>query len=247
MIIQFRISDTKGVHGVVVVSEATDRDCTDSRGHNFSPEAGARSGIHGAECAYCSHYQGIEAFESLSEAICYATDNGLGSQISRSEQPEPGMIQLHLTRRFELSVDSGESCIIRASGMQDAREQAEDWASDGEYEERVAVEVTIREIGGEGETEWLQVEAGPLPEPPESDCGTGDEDHDWTNRHELVGGCEENPGVWSMGGTRMLSQHVCSRCGIRKTETHAGEQRNPGELARVVEYSLPETAEVEAE
>jgi len=163
MFIQFRVSDTQGVHAIVVVSEATDRDCTDSRGHSFLEQDGARSGIHGAECAYCSHFEGITPFESLSEAICYATDNGLGAVISRAETEE-GRVRLYLTRQFELSVDSGDTQIIRASGMQDAREQAEDWASDGEYYERTVVEVRIREIGGEGENEWLQVEVGPLPE-----------------------------------------------------------------------------------
>jgi hypothetical protein len=163
MFIQFRISDAQGVHAIVVVSEATDRDCTDSRGHSCSPEDGARSGIYGNECAYCGHYEGITPFDGLSEAICYATDNGLGSQISRAEVEE-GRVRLYLTRQFRLSADSGEYCIIRASGMQDAREQAEDWASDGEYYERTTVEVRIQEIGGEGENEWVTVEVGPLPE-----------------------------------------------------------------------------------
>jgi len=133
---------------------------------------------------------------------------------------------------------SGVEELIEAESMQAAIEEAEDWAGDGDYDERVIVRVEIQELGGNWDSETITVEAGPLPQPPETECGTEDDDHDWTSPFDIVGGCRDNPGVWSKGGTRMVFAYVCSRCGLRKTVDHAGEQRNPGELEETVEYAI---------
>ena len=66
----------------------------------------------------------------------------------------------------------------------------------------------------------------------DTSCG-----HDWTGEGE--GGCDENPGVWSTGGTSMLFVRHCTRCGLIRTERDPGSQRNPGECP-TVEYSLPD-------
>ncbi len=57
--------------------------------------------------------------------------------------------------------------------------------------------------------------------------GDPDCDHDWTSEGE--GGCGENPGVWSVGGTTLVIRAHCRRCGLRRVETLIGAQRNPGE------------------
>lgn len=134
--------------------------------------------------------------------------------------------------------DSGVEKIIEAESMQAAIEEARDWAEDADYEERVMARVHINELGGDRDSETIEVEAGPLPQPPETDCGTEDDDHEWTSPYDIVGGCRENPGVWSKGGTRVIFQYVCSRCGLSKTVDHAGEQRNPGQIEESIEYTL---------
>lgn len=53
--------------------------------------------------------------------------------------------------------------------------------------------------------------------------------HVWKSPHKLVGGIKENPGVWSLGGTKMSFREVCACCGLYKTEKHYGSQRNPDE------------------
>lgn len=63
-------------------------------------------------------------------------------------------------------------------------------------------------------------------------------DHDWTSEGE--GGLDENPGVWSLGGTAMCFISHCRNCGLKKTEVHYGSQRNPGQCD-TVEYSEPDT------
>jgi hypothetical protein len=57
---------------------------------------------------------------------------------------------------------------------------------------------------------------------PECDQATR---HEWSSEGE--GGCDENPGVWSLGGTTLTFAAHCTRCGLRRHETHYGSQRNP--------------------
>ena len=68
---------------------------------------------------------------------------------------------------------------------------------------------------------------------PETECGEHDDDHDWTG--EGMGGCDENPGVFSAGGTGISICRRCTRCGLERVEHFTGVQRNPGECD-TVEY-----------
>ncbi len=68
-------------------------------------------------------------------------------------------------------------------------------------------------------------------------CGDDPDSHDWTSEGE--GGCTENPGVWSTGGTSMLFASHCRTCGLHRSEHHCGSQRNPGEHDRTT-YSMPD-------
>jgi len=73
---------------------------------------------------------------------------------------------------------------------------------------------------------------------PDDWCGDEPDDHDWTSAGE--GGCDDNPGVWSTGGTSMEFSDHCSRCGLRRTMKHTGSQYNPGE-SDTVEYEYRST------
>ena len=61
--------------------------------------------------------------------------------------------------------------------------------------------------------------------------------HDWTS--EFEGGCRENPGVWSTGGTSMLFVCRCRHCGMERREKTTGSQHNPGECDTTT-YSEPD-------
>lgn len=63
--------------------------------------------------------------------------------------------------------------------------------------------------------------------------------HSWTRAFE--GGLKENPGVWSTGGTTLVSSARCRHCGMRRTETKYGAQRNPGQRDKI-DYSDPDPA-----
>lgn len=68
-------------------------------------------------------------------------------------------------------------------------------------------------------------------------CGFYPDDHDWTSHGDC--GLDENPGVWSHGGTTITHREHCAVCGLIRTTTSYGSQRNPGQ-ADEVEYVMPE-------
>jgi hypothetical protein len=69
-------------------------------------------------------------------------------------------------------------------------------------------------------------------------CGEDPDDHDWTAEGE--GGCDQNPGVWSTGGTSMTFSTHCRTCGLKRTEHSTGSQRNPGDHD-TVSYEMPDS------
>lgn len=73
-------------------------------------------------------------------------------------------------------------------------------------------------------------------------CGDSPDDHDWTSEGE--GGLKENPGVWSLGGTTFLFKSHCRKCGVHRTTTDPGSQRNPGQ-GKTVEYRMLDGEEMD--
>ncbi len=69
--------------------------------------------------------------------------------------------------------------------------------------------------------------------------GDPDCDHDWTSSVAVEGGCAENPGVWSVGGTAMVFREHCRLCGLRRRKHYVSSHRSPGEIA-TVEYTQPD-------
>jgi len=53
-------------------------------------------------------------------------------------------------------------------------------------------------------------------------------DHDWQAPHDLVGGCESNPGVQMWGGEG-VAEEVCMNCGCAKLTYWTREGTAPGE------------------
>lgn len=58
---------------------------------------------------------------------------------------------------------------------------------------------------------------------------TDTEGHVWRHPYSVVGGCRQNPGVRSGGGTAISEHSVCRLCGMHRHEYMTGSQRNPGE------------------
>jgi len=66
-------------------------------------------------------------------------------------------------------------------------------------------------------------------------------DHQWVSTYDREGGCKENPGVWSLGGTTLVFNEHCEKCSLERTITRYGSQRNP-EQADEVKYRISEEA-----
>lgn len=139
-----------------------------------------------------------------------------------------------------------ETRTITATTLDDAREQADsettEWVEGGEWGgDGASIDACwtlCDEDGDEVATGSVTVKIEP-----DHDAliraagGDPDCDHEWSSEGE--GGCSENPGVWSTGGTSIVTSEHCSRCGLRRVTRYAGSQRNPGEHD-TVEYSQPD-------
>lgn len=134
----------------------------------------------------------------------------------------------------------------------EAGSECEDWCKGGDWgTDGASIDVGWTLYQGEDEDgDPIEVESGNVTVEIEPDhealirkaagrdgCGTDPDDHDWTSEGE--GGCRENPGVWSHGGTRMSFASHCRTCGLRRREMHCGSQRNPGEHDTIA-YEMPE-------
>jgi len=70
------------------------------------------------------------------------------------------------------------------------------------------------------------------------ECRESEEgEHDWRTPFGLVGGIEENPGVWGHGGAGVSVTEVCALCGCYRTTHDPGSQRNPDEPIESVRFS----------
>ena len=137
--------------------------------------------------------------------------------------------------------DGGHSETIEGvTTMAEALEQAEEMCKDGEWgDEGALISVWVEEVDEDGkqiDREDIEVSIEPDHEEMIRKAGGDtDCDHEWNSEGE--GGCTENPGVWSRGGTTLVFKSHCTKCGLKRTEVSYGSQRNPGQ-ADTVEYSV---------
>lgn len=116
--------------------------------------------------------------------------------------------------------DADGSIDIEADSPTAAAQAFVDGGDWGPIESIVWVDVRVIELDADGEEtgddDLHTVEI----DPPEPDCRDGEE-HVWDSPHELVGGCEQNPGVRGNGGG-VVVQSVCMICGCgRRVDTWA--------------------------
>lgn len=125
---------------------------------------------------------------------------------------------------------------IVAESIDDAIQQGRDWIEAGDWDnddsgpETISLHCVVRAIvrDADGHIDDEATEDGEefdctgehtTPEPP---CEVRSE-HDWRTPHALVGGLEDDPGTYSLGGTRWQFKSVCSYCGMYRTITDNGK------------------------
>ncbi len=64
-------------------------------------------------------------------------------------------------------------------------------------------------------------------EPDEPECPHHTK-HDWQSPHEILGGLEENPGVWGHGGGVVITE-VCMHCGCSRVTDTWAQRTDTGE------------------
>lgn len=155
----------------------------------------------------------------------------LAAIIERGDDPASDLVEsLPVTVR---AWDDGSDARVTVEYGDDYEDAARDlWGradyGDGDY--RVTVNWEVTDAAGKEIDSGSFVVEGHTEEP---ECPEADE-HEWTSEHE--GGCSENPGVWSTGGTSMKFVSHCCHCGMKRTVRSTGSQRNPGECD-TTEYS----------
>ena len=150
------------------------------------------------------------------------------------------------THSAVITIPPGTEAEQDAAAWEAAEEAARDWVYDGDWgQEGAIVDVQYYWEDADSTTEdvrrWVSVVIEPDHEALMRDAGADpDCDHEWTREGE--GGCTENPGVLSGGGSTLIFSAHCTRCGLHRTETRYGIQRNPGQADRV-EYAMPNEEE----
>jgi hypothetical protein len=167
--------------------------------------------------------------------------------MSDTIRPERQYTVTYLDDQTEASetfcVSAGTEAAQDAAAWIEAEERASAWPHDGDWgDEGASVEVGYY-ITDETSTWEDAPRSVTVTIEPDHDAliraagGSTDCAHDWTSEGE--GGCTQNPGVWSLGGTTISTREHCRTCGLVRTETSHGSQRNPGECD-TTEYEQPD-------
>lgn len=98
---------------------------------------------------------------------------------------------------------------------------AEEWLRSGDWDRSSTLwlEAQVMPIEDDGDcgASIGTVRITLQPEPPKCTC----DEHVWCSPYHILGGVEENPGVWGHGGGARIKE-VCSECGVyRLTDTWA--------------------------
>lgn len=133
---------------------------------------------------------------------------------------------------YTITVAPGMRSAQDVEAEQLAEEIAEEWVRDGEWGDDgacISVYISIQDAE-DLELRYHCIDVDIEPDHDALIAAAGGDTtckHEWSSEGE--GGCDENPGVWSTGGTSMCFRAHCVHCGLIRIETTTGAQRNPGE------------------
>lgn len=138
---------------------------------------------------------------------------------------------------YTLRDDAGSTETIQADSLDDVWEQAKRWVRTGSWNLGVGdstIWIDVQVEGADGDCiETMTVSV----DPPEPRCSASD--HDWQSPHHLVGGLEENPGVFGHGGGARIHE-CCMNCGARRVTDTWAQRPDTGEQGlRSVQYDGP--------
>lgn len=124
-----------------------------------------------------------------------------------------------------LCYDGGIELEIEANS---AEEAAREYVDGGDCSETIWINVYVTPVDDSGEAIEDERERMTITlDPDEPDCEDGEE-HDWRSPYSVLGGIEENPGVWGHGGGVIIDE-VCAHCGRYKTTDTWAQNPETGE------------------
>lgn len=189
-------------------------------------DGSVRYETHALECSvgeivYAPDVSSIESLDGVHDVT--VTD---GVVIAEIDQEQRERIASALDARLSRISDPDADGMIRVAVCMDHPPQIID--------EDATNDADTHDCSGEYAPAMPDCEVS-LPESEQS-CDTDDQGH-ILESPEFLGGCRENPGVWSTGGTSFRFASVCRLCGKYKSETTPGCQRNPDEPLSTVTIS----------
>lgn len=125
--------------------------------------------------------------------------------------------------------------------IETAIEETEDWVREGEWGIAGASIRAYWKIVDENDN--IDEGCVDVDIPPDEEAliknagGDNNCEHNWSSEGES--GLDENPGVWSVGGTAMVIKDHCTICNLQRTWRLTGSQKNPGEHD-TIEFFQPE-------
>ncbi len=167
------------------------------------------------------------------EARCAAWVSGTSDDgPEEASEPESTLTTYRCT-------DGNADVDIEAESAEDAAQEYVDggeWGMDEEGAKTTWIDVWCTPLDEDGEPDEDEREKVTITlQPTEPECSSED-GHDWQSPIEVVGGIEENPGVWGKGGGVTITE-VCSHCGCyRDTDTWAQRPDTGEQGLRSVSY-----------
>jgi hypothetical protein len=145
-----------------------------------------------------------------------------------------------------IEIPTGTEEEQNAAAHVEAEKRLEDWVRGGSWGDEgasVPASYILHDIDSIWQPVWIEVDIAAdhsilIGRVMRNDgCGLTEDAHDWSA--EGCGGCKENQGVFSNGGTALTFITRCTRCGLQRTENVTGSQRNAGDCD-TVSYSHPD-------
>jgi hypothetical protein len=180
-------------------------------------------------------------------------------KISRSKKQTKNTVKKTLSQKQKKEMntyivcdrESGTTEEIQAPSIEQAIEIGTKWMLEGDWgvpekivkDLELSFSVTPVIDGEEGDCVDATVYySDPIPECTSScpEEGPDDGGHNWQRPHSIVGGLEDNPGIWSCGGTSMEYKSVCIRCGATMVEKEPGNQNRNEQYTTIEIYSSGE-------
>jgi len=187
---------------------------------NLDPEVHPlRAAVMAAENAFQDAEMAWEDLpENSPDEISEAAELGYDAADTVLDAAREALVDSDCPREWDLREGGYEYDTVTATSPEEALEIARGNVDRGNYNDTegtlwIGVQVVCEETGEEAsDTVTLNED--------EPDCEDG-ETHDWQSPYALLGGLEENPGVWGNGGGVIIKE-VCMHCGcLRVTDTWA--------------------------